>query len=289
MRGIIIIASGHPFYGKMASTLAASIKYTSDIPVCLFYHGRALAYLKEAERKLFSDIIEIKDKDIMVGDKVCPFKTKTRVYDLTPFTETIYIDADTLWMPRKSADQLFDELSDVPFTMISEGSINLTDKTDTTSKMYTMWADPKQIGEKYGVTDGMICQLRSEFMYFHKSKENRKYFTLVKKIYDNPKLAYIELAGQQPDELAFIIAGAVLQHHPHREKYTPVYWRYMNRNIDRKTMMDTFYLMSMGGNTSSPDQKKTYNDLANNYLKKSGLLPFRWVDKKIYLRERTKM
>ena len=92
-KGILILAIGHPYYGRMAAALAATIKTTgTGIPIHLAYTESAISHLTEKEIALFSS------KSI-INDKYCtpvPIRSKMFIYQLSPFDETLYLDADLL-------------------------------------------------------------------------------------------------------------------------------------------------------------------------------------------------
>ena len=53
-KGILLIALGHPIYGKMAAALAASIKVAqTETPVVLYCNDKSVSRLMDGEKKLF--------------------------------------------------------------------------------------------------------------------------------------------------------------------------------------------------------------------------------------------
>ena len=59
MKGILLIAAGHPYYGKMAVNLALGLKNTQpDVNITLAYESTAISHLNANERALFN-LIEI--------------------------------------------------------------------------------------------------------------------------------------------------------------------------------------------------------------------------------------
>ena len=50
-KGILLIALGHPIYGKMAAALAASIKVAqTETPVVLYCNDKSVSRLMDARR-----------------------------------------------------------------------------------------------------------------------------------------------------------------------------------------------------------------------------------------------
>ncbi len=295
-RGIILIAGGHAYYGKMAAALAASIRHhDKTIPILVYHAGYGINHLQHFEKNLFSEVKTLPEESYMHNGRAQYMKAKLSLYDLSPFDETIYLDVDMIWSTKKTVGELFDSLKDVPFTMISEGHYDLTSIKDETNKAYTFWGDTQAILNKYGEnkTDGKLYQLRSEFIYFKKNALIKKYFDKAKEIYENPLIEVSRIAGGIPDEFAFNIAGFLLNVHPHKDKYSPVYWYYMHGKemlYNRTELYQKYYAISIGGNRAPDDLKRLYNDLAKYYYNNLRLIyPFKLSDttvKKSFLPER---
>lgn len=134
--------------------------------------------------------------------------------------------------------------------------------------------------------------MRSEMIFFSKSPEMKKYFKLVKQIYDNPKMKVEEIGEVTPDEFAFNIASAITGINPHKENYSPIFWDYLHKKhkMIRSQIFEEFKGYSIGGNVTNDNQKAIYNDLSSAYYKKLGLqFPFKLSkhnDKKNYLHNR---
>src|SRR3990167_929155 len=181
-RGIILIAAGHPFYGRYAYNLALSLKSTApDLPIALFYSGSGISHFNDGMKSVFDSISEIPTKYITRKGLTEYIKAKTALYDLSPFDETIYLDVDMIWLPQRSIYQIFNQLKDVYFTIKTRGSVSLS---DTIKPDHSWWANIEEVKSAYGFTSGKWLTLSSEFIYFKKGKAQKKFFDTAKKIYD---------------------------------------------------------------------------------------------------------
>lgn len=281
MKGILLIASGQPFYGRMAYNLAVTIKAVEEIPVTVLHNGAGLSHLSEKQKGIFDQVIEIKPS---------AFAAKLSLYDYSPYTETLYFDADMVWLPGRYPSQLFDELKEVSFTSITEGFYDYETSEDQGNKMYHYWCDLNEAKEKYKLS-GKYYQWRSEVIYFKKGSIAKKLFDEAKKVYQNPKVDAKKFAGHIPDELAINIAACKQGLEPHKLKWTPAYWhRLHGEGRGLSEIVQNYYLMSAGGNYASGVMKDCYNRVckaAHNKLRLQYL--FTLQSKKAVLPERIKM
>ncbi len=107
-KGIIILATGHAFYGRMAYNACISIKATDkEFHVALVYDHSAISHLSHRQRAIF---------DFMIPVAETGFAGKLGLDLVTPFEETVFIDADTVWLPNKSPHALFESIPECAFT-----------------------------------------------------------------------------------------------------------------------------------------------------------------------------
>ena len=275
-RGIILFACGHPYYGRMAYNMALSIKAVDPLfPVAVVHSEQSLSHLTDDRRVIFDQMI------LLPGGT--GFGVKLNLDLLSPFEETLYCDVDMAWMPRRSPNELFDELKDVEFTSITEGH------TDEPSPKYYFWADPVEIRKKYSI-EGKIYQWRSEVMYFKKTEKVKDLFSLARSIHANPGLdSVIKFGSQVPDELALIVATAKLGIEPHVYKWCPALWPRLHGNNYGADLYEKYYLLSCGGNYATGDIKKIYNNILKAACSKLGTKHvFPLQDKKSLLPDRAK-
>lgn len=286
LKGILIIINGHPQYGRLAYNLCMSIKAAENFPVAVAGDQRAISHLSDNQKYLFDEIIELPE-GLPVSSGV-----KLWANELTPFEETLVLDADMLWLPYKKPSELFEEVKEVDFTAITEGYYSVESDTHEIHPMYFFWADPKEIIEKFGITKGKIYQWRSEVMYFKKTDKVQEFFALARDIYENPKLSTLKkYAEGVPDELGVNVSAAVHDIHPHVYKWMPSYWNKMfNNQIPAYPQLyDKYYLMSFGSNTASTVVKKFYDRIMKAAAYKLGLQHlFTLQSKRDYLPERIK-
>jgi hypothetical protein len=281
LKGIAIIATGSPFYGRMAYNLAVTIKAVEDIPVAVLCSGSGLNHLSDRQKKVFDHIIEI---------DTTAFAAKLSLYDYTPFEKTLYLDADMAWLPKKTPYQLFAELDGVHFTSITEGYYDYKTNQDHGNRMYHYWCNPLEAKERYNLTD-KYYQWRSEVIYFEKGSVAKKLFSDAKKIYAKPKVDLKRFAGHVPDELAINIAASKNGIDPHKYKWTPAYWhRLHGEGAGLPQIMQSFYLLSVGGNYATGTMKTCYNNVCMAAHRKLGLqYLFTLQSKKSVIADRVKM
>lgn len=277
--GVLLIALGHQNYGRMAANLANSIKAISpNVPICVVYCGSSLDHVPEdVQQKLFDHMVECPEEFYTNKGKVQYMRAKTMMHKLTPFDRTIYLDVDMIWSNKRSVEELFEELKEQTFSIISEGVADLSTGIEKLNPLYTFWADKAAILEQYAgqgdFSTGKLYQYRSEFIYFTRSKENTKFFNLAASIFDKPKVEVLQIGGSNSDEFAFNVASCILHHYPHQDNYCPFYWHYIHgtKNMIDSEIFRTFYGVSIGGNIMPGRTKDLYNILAESTSYKTGI------------------
>ena len=280
-KGIILIATGSPMYGRLAYNLAVTIKAVEKIPVIVLTNGAALNHLSDERKRVFDEIIQIPEQ---------AFAAKLNVYDYSPFDETIYLDADMVWLPKKTPTEFFNEMKPLNFAAITEGFYDYETGTETNSAHYHFWCNPIEAKEKYGL-EGMFYQWRSELMYFRKCDEVKAMFDMAREIQATPKVEYKKFGTFVPDELGINIAACKLGIHPHVRNWRPAYWhRLHGEGKPLHQIMNECYLMSVGGNFATGIMKLCYNKVVSAAHKKLGLqYLFPLQSKRSTIPERQKM
>lgn len=243
MRGIIIIATGLPGYGNLAYNLACSIKAVEDIEIAVVWSERSLSHLTDGQQGIFNYKIQLPQL-FRTG-----FGVKLHLDELTPFSHTLCLDADMLWLGKKPSG-LFSELEDTAFTCITEGD------SDKPNKKYYFWAEPEEIKSVYQVS--RIYQTRSEVMYFERSDV----FIKARELKPELKLKSIRRFGiWLPDELYFNIAVALLK--IELKPFMPAYWARLHGEImpNLSVLYNDYYLLSFGSNAASPIMKRAYDNV----------------------------
>lgn len=255
-QGILLVALGHGYYGRMAYNLAMSIKAIEPFTnITLVYTEHAIAHINQNNMWVF-------DNKMCLPETDQPFGVKLNLNSLTPYERTLYIDVDTLWVNKYGPSKLFEQLKGTLFTGITEGfhDYENPDKSDP-SKHYFFWADLEEAKDKWALT-GKMHQWRSEFIYFENHEKTEAMFNLAKSVYVNPKLTKIKMfADHIPDELAINISTCVYNICPHQYKWQPSYWdRLYGGNMPSiQELQYKYYIISCGSNASFGALKRVYD------------------------------
>jgi len=291
MKGVVLIASGHPYYSHMAYNLAVSIRDKSQIPITLFHQGVGLSFLFDDQKSIF-DLRELPYECVLEKGKEEHYKAKTCIYDLSPYDETIFFDADMIFSPYKKLDDLFTDLQNTDLQFACHGEKNMDENT------FSEWVDLKEVHEKYGFTHWY--DLSSEVIYFKKNDAVKKFFDDAKEYYSTHglKLKQMQVAGREPvtmfksgtpDELPFSLSmeknGIKID-----APYFPSYWqpRYFTKITKDEDVWRNFYLLSAGGAYIQPNVKRMYDNRTKDNARRMGInhVPYQLVAKSNIMKER---
>lgn len=286
-KGVLILALGHPYYGRMAAQLAMSIKTVSpNTNITVVKSGISLNHLNNDYLKFFDNIIEC-PKEYYTNKKGFEdyIKAKLFIYDLTPYDKTIYLDADMVWVNR-DIEELFYNLNEVEFTIQNRGAFELGN--GELDKSISWWCNVNDILPAYNLTKGTYFSLSSEFIYIKRANNVKKYFEKCKWVYNNMKVNYLKFANGIPDEIIFSIAMILEDFYPHKTYFVPIYWEQAEkRRLIGLELSNLFYAYSLGGKIVGDREKKIYNDLVQKYCNQNGLKHyFQAKDKMLWLPER---
>lgn len=259
-KGILIVAVGHPYYGRMAYNLTMTIKSCEkDFPVAVVCSERSLNHLSAEQKSIIDHVI------FAPGiSQNCT--SKLFAYQYTPFKKTLLLDADTLFVPGRLPSELFHQLDGVSFTGITEGH------DGDVSQQYFFWCDPGEVKRKFPAIK-KIYQWRSELIYFEKCAAIKKLFWDALKIASDPGVTFKKYKNAVPDELAINIAAAINDIHPHVYKWRPSYWFQLNGGLTPNVpaISKQFWIISFGGDFSSPSVKRMYDNTTAAASYKLGL------------------
>lgn len=259
-KGVMIVATGHPYYGRMAFNLAKTIKAVhKGCHIQIITHGNALNHIKN------SDISTVFDYITNVPADANGFELKLHIDRLSNFDEYLLLDADCIWISKQSPIDVIAKLSAVcDFSGITEGFYdpNEPEKSDVNTRYY-FWADRDEIVNEYGLKH-VIYQWRSEFLYIKKTGITETLFDLTRTIYSEvqQRLPSLKLfAGHVPDELAINIACSLCGIHPHQYKWQPSFWhRLTYENVPTMDeMAEQYYILSCGSNMNTGNVKRAYD------------------------------
>lgn len=289
-KGIIIFACRHSLYGRLAYNLCVSIKAVEkDFPVAVVYTEGALAHLSLQQLGLIDHLIPLPDG---IPD-TCG--CKLWVNEITPFEETLLLDADMIWLPNKTPSDLFSEVAAVDFTAVAEG-FHITGATEGHDHhpRYFFWAEPVEISEVYELpAERKIYQWRSETIYFKKTDAVDELFKLAREVYLNPRLKTIKAyATGVADELGLNVACAVHDIHPHKYQWHPAYWHMMEGGNypETQAVYNNHYLATFGSNMANSNSRTFYDRLMKGYCYRLGITHiFPLQSKRDYILERQKI
>lgn len=211
------------------------------------------------------------------------------MYDLSPFDDTVFLDADIIWFNR-SVQEIIDGLKDVEFTIQNRGFLDLNGEQN--HKYF--WANYKEVKEKFRDTSKpnvKLYSLHSEFVWFKRSESNKLFFDKVKDLYENPPVKTEPFAGDVADEFAFGLASIMTGKEPHQTPFVPVYWQQLDKadGFEIPVIQKKYYGFSAGGNAHTRIAEEKYNILARAYASRHGLHPFLLKKKRNIMPERIKM
>jgi len=184
LRGIITIATGKKEYIDMAINLGLSIKLNSP--------GVESAVITDSDSGLLRDLYTYIIKPEKTTDG---FALKTSLHELSPFAETIFVDADSLFV--SSAEKVFDVCSGHDF-LINGGEI----------KEGYWFADISELLKK--INREKLPKFNSGFIYFTKAQTASRIFSDAQKVFARQDFYGIEnFKGSCPDEPCFAISMAL--------------------------------------------------------------------------------
>ena len=266
-KGILIIAVGHPNYGKLAANLAMSIKGSNcTLPIHLVYTESTLKGVGEDYEKFFDTKAECPAEYLKNKAEDCFIKVKAHANDLSPFKETLFLDADIIMINNNLLLETIESLKDVDFTVKNSGFTNYESETITKDSM--QWANLLEIKEAYGFTNEDIWNVHSEFIWWKKTKANDKLFKDWIYNFENLKVSNIEFGGCIPDELPLWIAMIQNKITPHQEMFHPTFWPMDSKKQMRISDLRNDYCgISIGGNNLAPLVKNNYDLLVSLFTK----------------------
>lgn len=291
--GILIIACGHRNYGKMATTLASSIRLVdTSINICLAYTDSAIANLTEDELNLFTDKVKLLPKYYTLGkNKQAYIKTKVHLDEITPYETTLFLDADQVWLWKDTPTNVIAQLDTHEFIIENSGYIGFDNYIYPTSEN---WCDMKEVQQVYEFSTERFYRIHSEFIFFKRTPSVIALYESIRLIYTKPKVKPKVFAGAYPDEYAYAIAISLLELYPLLDNYRPTFWYPREKKqLHLHQIADTYKTLSIGGSFVDEYSKKNYNAVAIRSYKELGIkaLPYQITgrnDKRNYLPERIK-
>ena len=234
-------------YTRLAYNMVLSIKKFSDIKVAVITDSTNSELTKP-----FDITIEPKMCDYLEGYMFNPFKLKTYIYDYTPFNHTIYLDVDG--MTLKDLTPLFD----YSFKIQEVGKYDYSN-AHTSDMVWTNKAG-KRLNDIFDAYDlpkeRLYPEYNSSIIVFKKSEENKIYFDKAKENYNDRRIDFKPIGGLYPDELAWNLASAQLEHYTETPSEKPIYFFWENRKDEG--VNSRFYVLGMAGGFHNTKLKAVY-------------------------------
>lgn len=295
-RGVVIIATGHENYIKMAFNLALSIKVAdNDAMIHLVTTIGNIDKLTKLQLSYFESYTELEPKEYTLDGKEQHFYTKTRLYELSPFDETIYIDCDSIWLPKQKTADLFNKFKSVDFGFIT---YNENEVYPITSEKSVFWNKEGEcindLNKYFTFKKGaLFYHIQSSFLYFKKTEKAKAIFECANERFAKKDFGTREWANGMGDEFAFSISLA-LNNYKVKTHYQDIFYYPLNQQSvnlrDRKTLYSRFFFFSLAGNRMTSLFKDFYNEMVLwNYCQRGNLVKshrYNWIDKANYLTER---
>lgn len=270
-KGIILLAMGNRIYGNMAFNLALSIKATNrTIPIILYTDHNATGNLTDKHKAFFTEIRTLAPEYYIYDNKVMYFRAKSRLYDLSPFDHTLWLDADTVFIQGKDVADFFDIDADFLAQTYNLIDLDTGNKTIDTAFHNMIWGDPKQIKRYYKLPDKtLLPQINSSIIAFKKGDVAATMFDTVKELYKNPHPPCEGFRGEFPDEFFFHVAGAMTGIMSPVIPFTPLYGDHEFGHLywQAKDIADNHYGVMTYGLDTVKHIQAYYNSIVDNAAK----------------------
>lgn len=275
--GVCIIALGYELYGTYALNLALSLKvYDQDCKIALLYSPEAIQHLTAEEKKFFDHFVPIPEGEYTTEGKKDYMGAKLLVNKYTPFTHTIYLDADNIWLDKK-VSWLFGEMYGKQFFIGMNAHWDVK-KGNTNKHGYTYWCRDEREVIKHHNIQNILPQTVSGFFYFEKGVYADYVFKLAKEVHSDKAAPFSTFAGGMPDEYAFNVALGLLEHK--QKEYNPVYFDKIHGALEGHEIYSNYWAIAVGGNRVTQRVKELYNRLVDKYTTMAGLSEKRYFQEK---------
>lgn len=247
-----------------------SIKaYDQTIPIVLVHDVQSIAHLSEEELNVFDLLKEADPSDYVIGETKQYQRLKLCVDKYSDFDETLYIDVDTIWFPKKSVSDFMKKLSGFKFFIGQNGIYDPLTGKKTTEK-YTFWEDPKVICKYFGIKN-KLPQTVSGVFFFKKGEFSEKVFNRARVVYDDPDVPCKPWANGKPDEYCFNVALAEAGHEQSDSHI--VFFDRINGALNSKQIYSSFWGLAIGGTKISDHMRSIYDPLIDLYAKVFNFTP----------------
>lgn len=212
--GVVTIALGAQKYTEYAFNLAASVKMSNPkIPVGLITSEQNLLHpLWPVMKKVF-DIVKIIDSNITHYKGIfMPGRVKIQLNELTPFENTLFIDADSIIFPTAKLTHELEKLKEhtMAYYCWHQYSRDRIERHGQTA----YWGSLVEYIDSHGMRGDKFQEVSSYFFWWKKSDRNNTFFKTALEIHDGIlEGKYLAGTGWRnnwvPDEYPFTIATGV--------------------------------------------------------------------------------
>lgn len=272
-KGVFLAAFGRKGYMYAAFNMAVSIRALNpNIRIAFAYDESLLPWLTPDRIQLFDDLIPIPQSQFKDYGRIDPAKFKTAIYDYLPYDENLILDVDGCCIQDLS--RLMDYLS-------TKDGFYFTDHLGKGKKgeeiNYLMWASQDTIWDHFKLSDEQtIYAVQTSFSYVKKNKESKRFFTQLKKNYENgiDKKKVHLWGGTIPDELFYSGTLAQLNIDPSIE-IKPVFFGNYFYSGTYQQLHSEFFILSLYGNGIGRTETKLryldyYDKLMRGYCRELG-------------------
>lgn len=269
-KGVVILAFAKRGYVYAAYNLAFSIKYfNKDIPVHLLTDDTINQL--DFNRRQYFDTIEHLPQGFYYTDKnIDPGKAKINIYDLLPYDENIFLDADAIAF--QDIAPIFDEFENGYYFTKVFGTHKLSDGNEIPSMP---WALAKDVWDKYSLTkDTILPGINTSIQLIKKCEQAKDLYYLANKLYSDPiplRQLLNQWGGTQPDELYMGVALAKCGMTGEMKKDRMFFGHKISEMTDRQ-IQSKFELLSVygGRNFTRTQYIELYDNRLINYHDNSG-------------------
>jgi hypothetical protein len=275
------MALKHPLYGRYAYNLALSIKSADPTQqVCVIADDVGISHLHEGQRMIFDKIIKPSSECYMRDGKTVPLVCKFYLNELTPYEQTLFVDADMIFSPLAKFNEFWEQMQGIEWTMANRG------KNDP-DKGISEWVNADKLKEAYDDIEQWV-DLSSEWICWKKSDLSDSIFVSARQYYDEGKLTTRSFAGDKPDEPFFNLALNKVRHLPHAMPYQPTYWQpAVKRVLGSVEIKKQYYAYSVGGRMMTKQQQNIYEEFCKNASYRMNMPTLKVTHKMNQLPERT--
>jgi hypothetical protein len=219
-RGVLIIGIGRP-YIWMACALAESIKAGNpSLPIALV-HGKNEARTVrklEGSRGLFDTLIEVDRAQCELGGVFSPFFVKLCIDQLSPFDETLMIEADSLIFPGADLSAEIDRYDGCDFAPACAGAFAPTMKGVSINGIPL-----SDLARLFKLKKPMYVVL-GYYLFFRKNESTSRLLSvarsLARKAHDSPSIR--RYRGSVPDDPMLSSATSLVEVKVYSGVYSPI-------------------------------------------------------------------